>query len=716
VNMKLISAKIQNFRMLKDIYLEFSVDPEKPLTVIRAANETGKTTCLNALMWCLYGDNALPSKTSYVLFPNDLKKTETKRVEVSVEIDFQMEKPPVKESDKPSIVTYRINRRVSERLDQSGFSKRAGADELNMYVVRNVGLERVNDSEAARIIENALPQSLKDVYFTDGDSVMSFIEASANQTAKRRRVSRAIEALLGLDYLDSAIKRVEKVSKEFSRAIDDKDYAEEVKRIEDQIEFFEDELDERQASLDEASSNLANADKELESVEKRIQEELKKGDKSELVQKKTSLKHRLVKQQANLDKDLGTLASCLYSESLATEMLAAHFQKGFKILKELSDHKQLPKVNIPILEELLGRNDCFCGADLSIETEEGLSRHNKIKEAIEDSRSSDKIQEVATSLYYRVRSIDYNNAVGKWVDEYGQAFRAWNNSATLVAGVEADLESLELEIDAFGDGAKLLPELRDLERSYRKARDEAIGKIGADNAAIKSTKEKITELNEDLEKSTKKLGKKDSNADKYKTAKLVKKVLQNVEEALKGEELLKVSNEMNRIFLEMIGSSPEENDFAQITKAELTQDFDIMVYGSGGAELNPDRDLNGASRRAITLAFILALTKVSEVEAPNVIDTPLGMMSGYVKQSCLNQTLKEGSQAILFLTHSEIHEVEGILDKKAGKIFTLTNPAHFPRMLINKPPVDDFRIIRCDCTHRMECEVCARRDLSEALA
>ena len=74
--MKLISAKIQNFRMLKDIYLEFSVDPEKPLTVIRAANETGKTTCLNALMWCLYGDNALPSKTSYVLFPNDLKKTE----------------------------------------------------------------------------------------------------------------------------------------------------------------------------------------------------------------------------------------------------------------------------------------------------------------------------------------------------------------------------------------------------------------------------------------------------------------------------------------------------------------------------------------------------------------------------------------------------------------------------------------------------------------
>ena len=36
--------------------------------------------------------------------------------------------------------------------------------------------------------------------------------------------------------------------------------------------------------------------------------------------------------------------------------------------------------------------------------------------------------------------------------------------------------------------------------------------------------------------------------------------------------------------------------------------------------LNPDRDLNGASRRALTIAFILALTDVSEVEAPNTID------------------------------------------------------------------------------------------------
>ena len=68
--------------------------------------------------------------------------------------------------------------------------------------------------------------------------------------------------------------------------------------------------------------------------------------------------------------------------------------------------------------------------------------------------------------------------------------------------------------------------------------------------------------------------------------------------------------------------------------------------------LDPDNDLNSASRRALTLAFILALTKVSGVEAPNVIDTPLGTMSGYVKLSVLQTAIRESYQLILFLTRS----------------------------------------------------------------
>ena len=45
--MKLIRAEFKNFRLLRDLDLEFSTDSTKRLTVIRAENETGKTTILN---------------------------------------------------------------------------------------------------------------------------------------------------------------------------------------------------------------------------------------------------------------------------------------------------------------------------------------------------------------------------------------------------------------------------------------------------------------------------------------------------------------------------------------------------------------------------------------------------------------------------------------------------------------------------------------------
>ena len=68
--MKLIRAKFQNFRLLRDLELEFASDPDKNLTVIRAANESGKTTILHALQWALYGDDALPNNgNGFRLYP-----------------------------------------------------------------------------------------------------------------------------------------------------------------------------------------------------------------------------------------------------------------------------------------------------------------------------------------------------------------------------------------------------------------------------------------------------------------------------------------------------------------------------------------------------------------------------------------------------------------------------------------------------------------------
>ena len=187
----------------------------------------------------------------------------------------------------------------------------------------------------------------------------------------------------------------------------------------------------------------------------------------------------------------------------------------------------------------------------------------------------------------------------------------------------------------------------------------------------------------------------------------VKDVLERAYSRMTHEELNKVSNLMNGYFLEMIGSDPEQSSI--IRRAAISERFDILVYGTDDRELNPDRDINGASRRALTLAFIIALTKVSEVAAPNIIDTPLGMMSGYVKRAVLKTLARESSQLILFLTRSEIAECEDIIDETAGRVITLTNTAHYPLMLEFPPDAMPSQVVRCDCDHHADCRICRRR-------
>ena len=204
-------------------------------------------------------------------------------------------------------------------------------------------------------------------------------------------------------------------------------------------------------------------------------------------------------------------------------------------------------------------------------------------------------------------------------------------------------------------------------------------------------------------------------------------VVKSTFDELQNVYMLRVSDRMNTLFLQLVGADPTVAG-GVFKKAEITPDYEIKVLSADNRTLDPDHELNGASKRALTLAFIWALTEVSGVIAPRVIDTPLGMMSGGVKSRVVEIisnpdlvpfTAEEGEerpkerqefQVILFLTRQEILMVEELLDVRAGKVKTLTNSASFPIDLLNDPKVEQPTILVCDCTHRQHCPVCARKD------
>lgn len=706
--MKLIRAEITNFRLLKNLTLDFSCDKNKRLTVIRAANESGKTTCKTALLWGLFGNKALPSEgRKFALFPSDTKE-QANRIDISVEIEFENDLvvPMGRGSHQVQNKRFRLKRSCIEYSSDTNDIRRE-AESVVLYEVTREGTDKVPSSQVSAVIESSLPEALKDVYFTDGDSAMSFIEAAATQGVKRRRVSRAIEALLRLDILTDTTRQLGNAASSFSSKIDNTDYKSQLEVLNDRIAGWEEDIEEWEEERRNLETSIAQHTSELTSINKKIEGILKLGNKEKLVSEKQSHEKRLRINRENEKRTLNDLGSLLRSRHLSAALISGTANKGVNLLKTLSESRQLPKVNIPILEELLDAENCFCGADLSVNTESGKKSRNNIKQSIEDSRNSDQLQEIATSLFYAIRSEQFDNTVSRhWMKDYENRNLTLTQLRSNIQSETDLLEKLSVEINLIKDAA--LKQNQDIESTLRI-------KLGSDNVSLGQLESKISdatlrkkEAEEDRQNAERRLNKTDTVSGKLNLCRMMEGIFSKVHERLVKEELRLVGEEMNRIFLEMIGSDPEANDLTLITEARLTEDFDILVFGPGGHRLDPDQDLNGASRRAITLAFILALTKVSQVEAPNVIDTPLGMMSGFVKRSVLNMTVQESSQVILFLTHDEISGVEDIIDKKSGRVYTLTNPAHYPRMLANEPKVTDSRLIRCECDHRSHCTYCER--------
>jgi DNA sulfur modification protein DndD len=379
---------------------------------------------------------------------------------------------------------------------------------------------------------------------------------------------------------------------------------------------------------------------------------------------------------------------------------------AFETLGELHDRGKIPNATIPVLEERLFTGTCICGDSLADDGAFGSQRRAYISKLIEESRKADEIQGIVTELYYGSKSIKQllGSKDAGWISQYTKVVENRDSLGSLRDEEGRKLKALELQIDSLPDSD--IQGLREIERNYRDQRDRFNAKQATVGTQIDNLKRDQIRLEAERDRLLREKNKGAKVIAELEATGDIYAVLERAYSHITKEELAKVSALMNKLFLEMIGADPVQG--AIINEAAISSEFDIVVHGPQNRTLSPDRDLNGASRRALTLAFILALTKVSEVEAPNVIDTPLGMMSGFVKRSVLRTAIRQSSQLILFLTHDEIAGCEEILDNTAGAIYTLTNPVHFPKMLVHDPGIRVRKVLRCNCNHRSVCEVCER--------
>jgi DNA sulfur modification protein DndD len=693
--MKLLRAHIENFRLLKDIQIGFAVEPESNLTVIRAANESGKTTLLMALQWGLFGDDALPDRgKNFRLSPMDASSGSRSNVNVSVEIDYEV---PTKTGPRQ----YRLLRYVTETVKGGEFER--GAAHVKLFQLTATGTPEVDNAEAH--IRPHLPRELREVFFTDGDRALSFIEGSRGDQMKR--VEGAIRSLLGLGVVEEALAHTRKVSAELNQKVRaDSGAQRELKAVSEKLSTLQEQAPELESQHEQAKDARLKLEDLAEEADRRLSDALRKGNREELEEQRKAA--AAGKQAA--EKDAGQAArdhsNLFKSILLGKALLADPFQRAKAVLDKLHDQGKIPGETIPVLDDRLNQPTCICGESLDPSDPDAQGRRAHIQKLIDESRASDAIQEKVTALYYGAQDLLRPIDGDTWSDEFSQVFERRQRAHTRQRDLGEQEAAIDAKIAALPDVD--IQQLKATRDRYRSQAKDALAKELRYGGFIETNRRETA----DAEALREKLLQHDERGSKIsaelEVAHDLQQILSNALETMKTTELQKVSEKMNSLFLDMIGADPSQRSI--IARAEITSDFRIVVFGRFDNPLDPSQDLNGASRRALTIAFILALTSVSEVEAPNVIDTPLGMMSGYVKREVLRLAAEQSSQLILFLTHSEIAGCEDILDQRAGRIYTLTNPAHYPKILVNDPGTNDIGVLLCDCDHRDHCDQCERRE------
>ncbi len=700
--MRIENAHIKNFKLLDDIELRFSTDPANPLTVIRAENGSGKTSILHALRWAIYGKPGIPEGMRLT----STTTTPGQAVTVQVRMEFTTIDPFSGEE-----VRYRLIRTCEETPGEGDDVERT-EDGLRLLRRTARGEEDIETGQKG-LIDKLLPPNLADVFFTNGDDVQRFI--SGGQQAERERqaaVHDAIRQVLGLEDVEGAENHLVAVARELKRELANAG-GEELKSAQEDLDGVQDKVEEKKAELSRIQNRIEEVDVQIRADERELNSLRGIGD-LEAIQARI---HELEYDLKNLEEQEKTIRlqmkDQLQSESLSWQLISNKLRQGLAILNKLADSKVIPSASVEVLSDRLELGVCICGETL----EPGGKRHAHVECLIEDQRKVAPERQRLTALLHQARNsvrseraaASENRSFADCAAELRKQYTHccdMKRSKDLALGTERKKRE-QINEDRVQSLTKRIQENRNKRSEFDRQYGQAEGDLQALHEQMLHYKERVRNaenaatLNKTLQRH-------------YEVANNLAELAKGTLATLKSDYVQRVSTRMNDLFLDIVGSDPEA-DGALFMGVEINNRYDIVIHTRGGKTLDADTELNGASQRALTLAFIWALMEVAEWEAPRIIDTPLGMTSGAVKHRMVQiLTTPPGTnglpyQVVLFMTRSEIRDIETLIDSRAGAVFTLTCSKDYPVDLVNEWGDGTPIVKACACNHKEICSICERR-------
>jgi len=623
--MRFIALEMENFRQYASKQkIDFSTNSKKNFTVINGSNGCGKTNLLGAINWCFYGEEGLEED----------KYHETKRLEILNEDTFNSMKIGEK---KEVYVRISLGEKESAEiiLERKKIFKKSGEKGLdlideNFKILKESsgGFEEEKNKQV--LIKQILPKEVRGFFFFDGEKLDSFFKIGSGTNIKT-----AIFDVSQIELINRTISHTEKVSKNLEKGI---------KNVNPEINKKIEERDKYQERKEELEKQKKEHEKEINKTEKEvsgIEDYLRKNSKID-VSSSQKERDRLNQETKNiLDKknELNSKIKDLILDNYSTSSLKEAINFTIQEVEKLDKEKKLPPEIDPVyLEKLLKLNKCICGRCL----DKNSSEFKKVYSLMDRNSYGDN-----ASLLIEGRSV-LKRLIEKNEENFGR-IRELNIEKLNIEKREEEIKNRNKEIELY---------LKDID-------EEEVSK--------KETKKKM--LYEALMDQKKYLGfcERDIN-DLEEEIKILKKEIDDLrEKSNQSGELItqirmlnesqgileKILHEIVEDVRNTIQIKTEEYFFSMIwnresfEKVRIDEDYNLSVINNYGSECL--HSLSSGQRQVLALSFMAALKEVSGFNAPVVIDTPLGRISGEARDNIarnLPEYLKN-TQVTILVTDTE---------------------------------------------------------------
>lgn len=439
--MILESISFHNYRQFKgNQNIKFSTDPDKNVTVIIGQNTFGKTTIVQAFIWCLYGSVDFKDKNM-----------------LNAEAQSELLNKAVGEKDYASVkvkfnhngTNYLVERR--ENVFVKSLNKLDKSISFNIYECDDNGnTVPMLDRQPDEIINEILPQNLSDYFFLWGERIETLSEKS--------NLSDAVKQFLGLDTLASCIKHLDLAQKQLIRDMPTNGEGE-ISELKENISRCEKDIEKLEIELKEAENNLNFYDEKS----KQYFEELMTSDNKALSNNQDKYQEKC-NQMESLKNQLES-AKKVFFQNINDENNYPYYLSNTIEKKAVNVLKNNPEptvgwkyIDVNVINEIINRKECICGSPIC-------------KDSDAYNHLIDQKQVVAPNVT--------GGVINSFVEEAERResfnsnyYRLIHSNYKKIVDLQEDINNLQLEIDKLEQAIFNKPDMKVLKRKYEQSLDD----------------------------------------------------------------------------------------------------------------------------------------------------------------------------------------------------------------------------------------------------